>query len=58
MRTLSIIIYCLLTVAASLLFLIQGSRRPRFIRFYRSMAEKGPGCCRDSRCPFPCCPTG
>ena len=40
MRTLSIIIYCLLTVAASLLFLIQGSRRPRFIRFYRSMAEK------------------
>ena len=40
MRTLSIIIYCLLTVAASLLFLIQGSRRPRFIRFYRKMAEK------------------
>lgn len=40
MRTLSIIIYCLLTVAASLLFLLQGSRRPRFIRFYRSMAEK------------------
>lgn len=40
MRTLSIIIYCLLTVAASLLFLLQGSRRPRFIRFYRKMAEK------------------
>ena len=40
MRTLSIIIYCLLTVAASVLFLIQGSRRPRFIRFYRKMAEK------------------
>ena len=40
MRTLSIIIYCLLTVAASLLFLLLGSRRPRFIRFYRKMAEK------------------
>ena len=40
MRTLSIIIYCLLTVAASLLFLLQGNRRPRFIRFYRKMAEK------------------
>ena len=40
MRTLSIIIYCLLTVAASFLFLLQGSRRPRFIRFYRKMAEK------------------
>ncbi len=40
MRTLSIIIYCLVTVTAGLLFLIQGSRRPRFIRFYRKMAEK------------------
>ena len=40
MRTLSIIIYCLVTAAAGLLFLIQGSRRPRFMKFYRTMAEK------------------
>ena len=40
MRTLSIIIYCLLTVAATLLFAIQGCRGPRFMKFYRTMAEK------------------
>ena len=41
MRTISIIIYCLVTVAAALLPLTQGSRRPRFMKFYRRMAEKG-----------------
>ena len=40
MRTISIIIYCLVTVAVALLPLMQGSRRPRFMKFYRSMAEK------------------
>ena len=40
MRTISIIIYCLVTVAAALLPMTQGSRRPRFMKFYRRMAEK------------------
>ena len=40
MRTISIIIYCLVTVAAALLPLTQGSRSPRFMKFYRRMAEK------------------